>query len=204
MNVDSPQYKKVRFNTNHFYSILDNLYVSDQISSFNEELLESNKITYLINFTKSTPFISKHTKNIQYHFLNHLESCNKSLKLDSQDRQNETIQKINHVVHELFTLLSQKENVLLYCENGTSKSFIILACFLMKYYNSEQIISIEQLLRFINWKTKQSFSEDSTPYFSLLKQYRTFLQGKKPFDIVKKQMKQHKIASIVRNHFSTK
>jgi protein-tyrosine phosphatase len=196
MNVDSPLHKKVRFNTNHFYSILDNLYVSDQISSFNEELLESNKITYLINFTKSTPFLSNHTKNIHYHFLNHLSAS--SLWKD------EIIQKINHVVHELFTLLSQKENVLLYCENGTSKSFIILACFLMKYYNSEQIINIDQVIRFIKWKTTHSFSENSTPYFSLLKQYRTFLQVKKPINMVKKQIKQYKIASIVRNHFSNK
>ena len=203
MNVDSLPYKKVRFDTNHFYSILDNLYVSDQISSFNEELLESNKITYLINFTKSTPFISNHTKNIHYHFLNHSESSN-YLKYNPHDKKDETIQKINHVVHELFTLLSQKENVLLYCENGTSKSFIILACFLMKYYNSEQIINIDNVLRFIKWKTKQSFSEDSTPYFSLLKQYRNFLQVKKPINIVKKQIKQNKIASIVRNHLCTK
>ena len=195
MNVDSPPYKKVRFVTNPFYLILDNLYVSDQISSFNEELLESNKITYLLNLTKSTPFVSNHTKNIHYNFFNSSSSSNV---------QDEMIQKINHVVHELFTLLSKKENVLVYCENGSSKSFIILACFLMKYYNSEQIINLEHVLRFIKWKTKQSFSEDSTPYFSLLKQYRYFLQSKKSFDTINKQVKQHKIVSIVRNHFSKK
>jgi hypothetical protein len=195
MNVDSPLYKKVRFVTNPIYPILDNLYVSDQISSFNEELLESNKITYLLNLTKSTPFVSNHTKNIHYNFFNSSSSSNV---------QDEMIQKINHVVHELFTLLSKKENVLVYCENGFSKSFIILACFLMKYYNSEQIINLEHVLRFIKWKTKQSFSEDSTPYFSLLKQYRSFLQGKNSFDRVNKQMKQHKIVSIVKNHFSKK
>jgi hypothetical protein len=192
MNVDSSQYKKVRFSTNNFYPILDNLYLSDQISSFNEELLESNKITYLLNLTKSTPFVSNHTKNIHYNFLN------ASLSKD------EMIQKINHVVHELFNLLSKKENVLLYCEDGSSKSFIILACFLMKFYDSEQIINIDHLLRFIRWKTKQSFSENSTPYFSLIKQYRIYLQNKKSFDIVNKQVKQHKIISIVKNHFSAK
>jgi hypothetical protein len=192
MNVDSILYKKVRFVTNPFYPILDNLYVSDQISSFNEELLESNKITYLLNLTKSTPFISNLTKNIHYNFLN------------SSSSSDEMIQNINHVVHEMFTLLSKKENVLLYCENGYSKSFIILACFLMKYYNSEKIINIDHVLRFIKWKTGQSFSEDCTPYFSLLKQYRIFLQDKQSFDTIKKQVKQHKIVSIVKNHFSTK
>jgi hypothetical protein len=149
MNVDSPQYKKVRFSTNHFYPILDNLYVSDQITSLNEELLETNKITYLINLTKSTPFISNHTKNIHYNFFNASSSSNMS---------DEMLQQINHVVHELFTLLSKKENILLYCEDGFSKSFIILACFLMKFYDSEQIINIDHVLRFIKWKTKQPFS----------------------------------------------
>lgn len=203
MSVDTYGYKRVRFNdptqnANHFYSILDNLYVSDQITTFNEELLESKHITYLINLTKSTPFLSMSTKNIHYHFLN------------DSNFTNETIHKINHVVHEIFNLLSQKQNVLVYCENGSSKSFIILACFLMKYYDSENIINIDHVLRFIKWKTKQTITE-STPNFSLIEQYRAYLLNsnqdsrdsrKKISFTSKKQQKQHKIVSIVRNHFS--
>ena len=192
MNVDNSVCKKVRFDTNMFYSILDNLYISDQISSFNEELLKSNKITCLINLTKSTQFLHNDTKNIHHQIFNGSSSIDEKIK------------EINNIVHKLFTLLSQGENVLLYCENGSSKSFIILSCFLMMHCCSEQIITIENVLRFIKWKTKQSFSEESTPNFSLIKQYRIYLQSKKSFDSIRKKTKQHKVVSIIRNHFSMK
>ena len=204
MNVNTSIYKKVRFsdsnvNSDHFYSILDNLYLSDQIASFNEKLLEKNKIKHLINLTKSTPFLSKNTKNIYYSFLNDLNFTN------------EIICKINNLVNDLFVLLSKKENVLIFCENGSNQSLIILACFLMKYYDSENIINIDSILRFIKWKTKQTILKE-TPNYSLLEQYRAFLlntnnniNGKKrkiELSEYKKQQKKGKIISIVRNHFS--
>ena len=54
--------KKVKFVTQNFYNILDNLYLSDQIPSFDEELIKSKNIHYLFNFTK----ILKRKERINY------------------------------------------------------------------------------------------------------------------------------------------
>lgn len=196
MDVNTSIYKKVRFNDSnvisaHFFSILDNLYLSDEIVSFDEKLLETKKITHLVNLTKSTPFLSKHTKNIHYSFLNDLNFTN------------ETIYKLNNTVNDLFVMLSKKNNVLIYCENGSNQSILLLACFLMKYYDSENIINIDSILRFIKWKTNQTILKQ-TPNYSLLEQYRAFLINTNDHTSkikYKKQQKRGKIISIVRNHF---
>jgi hypothetical protein len=184
--------KKVTFTTQHFYNLLDNLYISDQIATFDEDLIDSKKIEYIFNFTKSTPFLSNKTKNYHIQFLNSINNLNESI-----------IKKIDNFVKNIFKILSHKKKILVFCENGLDKSLIMMTCFLIKYYNSNNILEIEDAIRFIKWKTEYSINEDSKN-FTILKAYRDFLL-KKPIQIIslEREDKKKKIVNFIRNHFST-
>ena len=92
--------KKVTFTTQNFYNLLDNLYISDQLATFDEDLIDSKKIEYIFNFTKFTPFLSNKTKNYHFQFLN-----------NTNDVQ-PVIIKIDNFVKDIFKLLSHKKNIL--------------------------------------------------------------------------------------------
>jgi hypothetical protein len=101
--------KKVRFSSTHFYQILDNLFVSDQIATFDEELLQSHQIDWLINLTPSTPFLSIKTNNLHVPLT-----------------MNMNMLELDELVEKLFLLLRNKKKVLLFCENGVDKSLVFL------------------------------------------------------------------------------
>ena len=184
--------KKVTFTTQHFYNLLDNLYISDQIATFDEDLIDSKKIEYIFNFTKFTPFLSNKTKNYHFQFLN-----------NTNDVQ-PVIIKIDNFVKDIFKLLSHKKNILIFCENGSDKSLIMAGCFLIKYYNSNNILEIDDVVRFIKWKTEYSINENNKN-FGILKTYRDFLL-KKPIQTValEKVNKKNKIINFIRNHLLSK
>jgi hypothetical protein len=167
MSINLSQ-RKVQFKTDNFYSILDNLYLSDQIPSFDEHTLNSNNIKYLVNLTKTTPFLFKNTSNYHIKFMNNIE-CYSSDKL---------IQKIDETVKHIFKLLLNKKGVLIYCENGFSKSLVIVMCFLIKYYSSTKILDIEDTVTFIKWKTGID-NIDSFVTMNIVKFYRNYLIEKR-------------------------
>lgn len=200
--------KRVKFVTQNFYNILDNLYLSDQIPSFDEELIRTNNIRYLFNFTKTTPFLFEYTSNYHIKFMNNLDMySNESL-----------VQKIDNTVQRIFKILLNKKGVLVYCEDGCNKSLMIIICFLMKYYNSNQILSLEDALQFIKWKTNK-INLDNNNNFYLVKLYRQFLvsqvidrhyssessnssNGSGSSSNSSSSSKKSKIVGIIRNHFN--
>jgi protein tyrosine/serine phosphatase len=156
--------KRVQFTTNNFYSILDNLYLSDQIPSFDEEILSNNNIQFLVNLTKTAPFLFKNTNNYHIKFMNNLDSY-------SDER---IVQKIDETVRHIFKLLLNKKGVLIYCENGSNKSLVIVMCFLIKYYSSNNILDINSTLAFVQWKTgKENVKQGIN--INLVRLYRNYL-----------------------------
>lgn len=156
--------RRVQFKTDNFYSILDNLYLSDQIPSFDEDTLNKNDIKYLVNLTKTAPFLFKNTSNYHIKFMNNIDSY-------SNDK---LIQKIDETIKHIFKLLLNKKGVLIYCENGSSKSLIIVMCFLIKYYSSKNILDIDDTVTFIKWKTGID-NIDSCINMNIIKLYRNYL-----------------------------
>jgi hypothetical protein len=200
--------RKVQFKTDNFYSILDNLYLSDQIPSFDEDTLTSNNIKYLVNLTKTTPFLFKTTSNYHIKFMNNIESY-------SSDK---LIQKIDETIKHIFKLLLNKKGVLIYCENGFSKSLVIVMCFLIKYYSSTKILDIDDTVTFIRWKTGID-NIDSCATLNLVKLYRNYLimrrdsgcekehtsessNGSSEEDRIKN--KRTKIIKLIQNHLTKK
>ena len=198
--------RRVQFKTDNFYSILDNLYLSDQIPSFDEDTLNNNDIKYLVNLTKTTPFLFKNTSNYHIKFMNNIDSY-------SSDK---LIHKIDETVKHIFKLLLNKKGVLIYCENGFSKSLVIVMCFLIKYYSSKNILDIDDTVTFIKWKTRID-NVESYVDINIIKLYRNYLLEKKDFereytsessnnsseeDRIK--TKRNKIIKIIQNHLTKK
>lgn len=156
--------RRVQFTTNNFYSILDNLYISDQILSFDEDVLKNNNIQYLVNLTKTTPFLFKSTNNYHIKFMNNIDSYT----------DDKLVQKIDETVKHIFRLLLNKKGVLIYCENGCNKSLTVIMCFLIKYYSSNTILDIDSTLAFIKWKIGTEHIE-KTINIDLVKLYRNYL-----------------------------
>jgi hypothetical protein len=156
--------RRVQFKTDNFYSILDNLYLSDQIPSFDEDILKDNNIKYLVNFTKTAPFLFKNTSNYHIKFMNNMDSYS----------DEKLIQKIDETIKHIFKLLLNKTGVLIYCENGFSKSLVIVMCFLIKYYSSTNILDIDDTVTFIKWKTGIDNIENRAT-INIIKLYRNYL-----------------------------
>ena len=209
-NIQQPQYnKKVTFAINNFYNILDNLYLSDQIVSFDEDLIKKNNIHYLFNFTKTTPLLLTSTSNYHIKFMNNITLYS----------ENELIEKIDTTVRHIFKILLNKKGVLLYCENCVDKSSIILLCFLIKYYNSNEILEVENAINFIKWKTNNKTFSPSNLY--IVKKYRDYLvrctydkqysndssnsSNSSTSDLEQlKVYKKNKIVGIIKSHFNHK
>jgi hypothetical protein len=203
--------KKVTFAVNNFYNILDNLYLSDQIASFDENLIKKNNIHYLFNFTKTTPFLFTCTSNYHIKFMNNTTTYS----------ENELIDKIDTTVQHIFKILLNKKGVLLYCEDGCNKSSIILLCFLIKYYNSNEILDLENAINFIKWKTNiKSYSPANLYIVKLYRDYLVRCNFDKQYSSDSsntststistgeseqiKLYKKSKIVGIIKNHFNRK
>jgi hypothetical protein len=202
--------RKVQFKTDNFYSILDNLYLSDQIPSFDEDALNSNNIKYLVNLTKTTPFLFKNTSNYHIKFMNNID-------LFSEDK---IVHKIDETIQHIFKLLLNKKGVLIYCENGFSKSLVIVMCFLIKYYSSTNILDIDDTVTFIKWKTGID-NIDSCVDTNIIKLYRNYLIKKRDSgygfgnghtsessngssDEERTKIKRTKIIKLIQNHLIKK
>lgn len=194
--------RKVQFKTDNFYSILDNLYLSDQIPSFDEDTLNSNDIKYLVNLTKTTPFLFKNTSNYHIKFMNNIDSF-------SSDK---LAHKIDETIKHVFKLLLNKKGVLIYCENGFSKSLVIVMCFLIKYYSSTKILDIEDTVTFIKWKTGID-NIDACVNTNIVKLYRNYLIEKREYtsessngssEEERIKNKRTKIIKLIQNHLTKK
>jgi hypothetical protein len=194
--------RRVQFKTDNFYSILDNLYLSDQIPSFDEDTLSHNNIKYLVNLTKTTPFLFKNTSNYHIKFMNNIDSYS----------DNKLIQKIDETIKHIFKLLLNKKGVLVYCENGFSKSLVIVMCFLIKYYSSSNILDIDDTVTFIKWKTGID-NIDSGVNINIIKLYRNYLIEKREYtsessngssEEERTKNKRSKIIKLIQNHLTKK
>ena len=196
--------RRVQFTTNNFYSILDNLYISDQILSFDEDVLKNNNIQYLVNLTKTTPFLFKNTNNYHIKFMNNIDSYT----------DDKLVIKIDETVKHIFKLLLNKKGVLIYCENGRNKSLVIVMCFLIKYYSSNTILDIDSTLTFIKWKIGAENIEHNIN-INLVKLYRNYLlthrfESQNYSDSTNSTeeerilSKRSKIIKIIQNHLSKK
>lgn len=193
----------VKFKTNNFYSILDNLYISDQIPSFDKDILNTYNIKYLVNLTKTTPFLFKSTSNYHIKFMNNINSYD----------DDKLTQKIDETIQHIFKLLLNKKGVLVYCENGYSKSLVIVMCFLIKYYSSTNILDIDDTLTFIKWKT--GIENIECININIIKLYRNYLLDKKNGSVYttsessseeeeRIKIKRNKIVKLIQNHITKK
>ncbi len=157
--------KSVKFSSNNFYNIIEHLYISDQIASFDEQLIKKNNINCLINCTKNTPFLFNDTINIHIHFI-HSPNNYTSTKI---------INKTDKIINYMNKLIKNKSNILVYCENGNDKSLVIIFCYLIKYYSKNYISNISSIIQYMNTKINNINFFYSSDDINLCKSYRNFL-----------------------------
>lgn len=155
--------KSVKFTTSYFYSIIENLYLSDQIASFDENIVKKNNIQCLINCTKNTPFLFNDTINIHLKYLNNIQKYSKD-ELNS---------KLNKTIDYIHKIIATHKNVLIYCENGQDNSITIIYCYLLKYYNK----SISNIVQILNTKINNNILNRCSN-LNICKDYRNYLLHK--------------------------
>jgi hypothetical protein len=122
-------------------------------------------------------------------------------------------QKIDETIQHIFKLLLNKKGVLVYCENGYSKSLVIVMCFLIKYYSSTNILDIDDTITFIKWKTGIDNMECIN--INTIKLYRNYLLDKKNVSVYttsessseeeeRIKIKRNKIVKLIQNHITKK
>jgi hypothetical protein len=157
--------KSVKFATNFFTKIFDGLFISDQLASFDNKLIEANKIECFINLTKNAPFLLN-SINIKVDFLNYTSKYSNLTKICC---------KIDSIVMCIHRLLSAKKSVLVYCENGYSKTLVFILCYLLKFpINNNPPLNIENSLSFLVSKVKSHYINNCN-YLYLCSQYRNYL-----------------------------
>lgn len=130
--------KSVSFSSNFFKEVLDNLFISDQIFSFDEKLIKKHNIHCLINLTKNAPFLFNLINiKININFLSQTNTTKKQICIkelsQSNPHINDMCSKLNSIVKTIHKLLLINKKVLIYCENGYSKTIPILLCYFIKY-----------------------------------------------------------------------
>jgi hypothetical protein len=155
--------KNVSFSSDIFYKILDNLYISDQISSFDCNLIKKHNIQCLINCTKNSPFISEETIHIKIHIF-----CNELIL------SNDICKSIDKTISIIKYLLKNKIGILIYCESGFHKSIPLIICFLLKYNKQKDLLDMESCIRYIRKKTGLLHIQQCK-YLYVCKYYRDYL-----------------------------
>jgi hypothetical protein len=157
--------KSVKFATNFFTKILNGLFISDQLASFDNKLLEANKIECFINLTKNAPFLLD-SINIKVDCLNNISRYSNFNKICS---------KIDTIIMCIHKILSAKKNVLVYCENGYSKTLVFILCYLLKFpLDNNCPLSIQNSLSFLMSKVKSNYINNCN-YLYLCNHYRNYL-----------------------------
>ena len=147
--------------------IKDGLFWGDHTAAEDEEFLEINKITYLINCNSkdSTQKAQKIPKPFE-----------KDLKWPKNDssRISSIFPKILPEIEKLLSLTEKKhESLLIFCNSGENRSFSIIVCFLMKRYNW----SLYKAIQFIDNK-KPKIEIKKSFYMNLIETARIFEENR--------------------------
>lgn len=144
----------VHFQAVHFYNVINNLYMSDVIPVLNKEELAAKGIVCVLNFTK-VPMADTH----HFDFAKH---CYDMAQMDK-------------TLGYIFNALVRQKGVLVFCENGYSKTVPVVLCFLLKYYNPDNILDLSTAIEFLQWKTGLATAIDTHPYLPQVQKFRHHL-----------------------------
>jgi len=117
--------------------ILPGLWIGDRNDALNTKWLKQNKITAIINCTKSTPFPTAYTD------LTHI------LRVPIQDNlESEEINKMQKYLYPVSLKIAEwlpDHNILVHCYAGRQRSASIILAYLIKYGELTLELAIEYL-----------------------------------------------------------
>ena len=134
-----------------YTEIIENLYVGNKRSVHD---FEPNKMTLIVNCTKSIPFQTNSYKKIRLPIDN---SDNDSVNL--YDYINKT-----RVLEEMNKCLFYNKCVLVHCRMGIRRSCLVVACYLIKYHK----LTPKQAIFFIKKKRPIAFSGGNLKFMDTL------------------------------------
>jgi hypothetical protein len=133
--------------------IIDNIYLGSCLGACNLNLLNKNKIGYIINISEDIP--------------NFFEDKFKYLQIKKKDNGKEELEKKNFEESYNYILRSQDKNkkIFIHCFVGRSRSVSLIIYYLMKKYN----YTIKESLDFI--KKKRDVIDPAIKFINNLKKY---------------------------------
>ena len=125
----------VIYDRNHIDKIIDHLYIGNIYAALNDDIINDNNISIVMNCSVSIPF----NESIQYKYrLSILDN-------ETDEEINKMTQDMDKYIDIIHTHIQNNENVLVHCKAGVQRSATIVVGYLMKYLDFELNEAIKTL-----------------------------------------------------------
>lgn len=150
--------------TNHYAEVISGLWIGDGNAPLDEDFLETNFISQIVDLTKDYQWTSSTLKVL-------------GIKLDDSEyfTKSGLIQlkiKIDAAVNEIFLARSNQKNVLVHCQMGINRSALIIATYLIRYEHYSYVSALECLDK-ANQKRGQRRTLQNQFFRDLLQEVKT-------------------------------
>lgn len=126
------------------YEIIDRLYLADQKSIKNKELLQDYKIQAVLNCAKEIPCYFE--EELEYFHIPVLDS-------DDMEENNKFFKYLEYATQFIKHYLDEDVNVVVHCKQAIQRSPAVIAAYLMKYFK----LSMKEAMEFIKTKRPEAF-----------------------------------------------
>ena len=126
------------------YEIIEHLYLANEKSIKNKELLREYNIKAILNSAKEIPCYFE--EDIEYFHIPVLDS-------DDMEENNKFFKYLEHATHYIKHYLDQNVNVVVHCKQAIQRSPAVIAAYLIKYFK----LSMKEAMEFIKTKRPEAF-----------------------------------------------
>lgn len=163
-------FKEIYNRSNDVDMIIPGIYLGNQESSSDSSFFKKHNITAVINCTPSVPnkFIRSGVKYIRI-------PVDDSLKVGDINKMTAWLPFVVHQLRQLHK--TEKRNVLVHCHAGMQRSAIVVAAYLVQFYNMTPM----QAIRFIISKRPIAFMNGQSLNFE--KSLQAYYKNKKKFQV---------------------
>ena len=126
------------------YEILDHLYLANEKTIKNLDLLREHNITVIVNCAKEIPCYFE--QDINYFHIPVDDS-------DDMEENNLFFKYLEHATGFIKEHLDQNRNVIVHCKQAIQRSPAVIAAYLMKYFK----LSLKEAMEFVKMKRPEAF-----------------------------------------------
>ena len=127
------------------FEIIENLYLANEKTIRNLELLKENNITAIVNCAKEIPCYYE-SDNIDYYHIPVIDT-------EDIEENNKMFRYLEDAYWFIKDYLDKNNKVIVHCKQAIQRSPTVIAAYLMKSYK----LSMEEAIKFIKTKRQEAF-----------------------------------------------